>query len=465
MALSEPNSTGWRDSLSVKLLALTIGAVLLIELIIFIPSAISRRDAWLNERTQAARIAALALEAAPSQRVSEELAEQLLENAGVMTVAELGGGIRQLLLAPDVPVGGPMRSIDLTTGGDGYFARLGHTAATIFSPDDLTLRILDESNQEGFIIEVLVPELPLRQELSSFSHRIIGLSLLIAVFAGSLVYLVLVRLVVDPMRTVTEAILRFSQDPSKISPQQDRSERRDEIGLAQNALADMEQVVSDAFRERQRLARLGEAVAKINHDLRNSLAAAQLVSDGLSMSDDPRVQKALPRLERALERAINLTQNTLQYGKAETPKPVFQTVNLREAVEEAANEALSGREALQWKNEVPEERMAEVDPDHLHRIVTNLLRNAGQATLEAKGDEGCVCVECCKEGLRLSDNGPGMPQKAQANLFRAFSGSVAEGGTGLGLTIARDLARVMGGDIKLENTGSEGTSFIVFLPG
>ncbi|MEM7005430.1 MAG: HAMP domain-containing sensor histidine kinase [Pseudomonadota bacterium] len=464
MSLLEPKGTGWRDSLSVKLLALTIGAILLIELVIFIPSAVSRRDAWLNERTQAARIAALALEAAPSQRVSEELAQQLLDNAEVVTVAELGGGIRQLLLAPDRPISTPMRTVDLTENGDGYVTRLGHTIGTTFSAENLTLRIVDESNEEGFLIEVLVPEAPLRQDLSGFSHRIVGLSLLIAIFAGTLVYLVLLRLVVDPMRSVTEAILRFSKDPSKITPPKDRSNRRDEIGLAQNALSDMEQVVSDAFRERQRLARLGQAVAKINHDLRNSLAAAQLVSDGLSMSDDPRVKKAAPRLERALERAINLTQNTLQYGKAETPKPVFQTVNLHDAVEEAAAEALAGSQGLTWENKVPENDTAEADPDHIHRIVSNLLRNAGQATLEAKPDDGCVSVERCEQGLRLIDNGPGLPTKARDNLFRAFSGSVAEGGTGLGLTIARDLARVMGGDITLENTGPDGTTFLVTLP-
>ncbi|MEO1405257.1 MAG: HAMP domain-containing sensor histidine kinase [Pseudomonadota bacterium] len=464
MSLLEPNGTGWRDSLSVKLLALTIGAILLIELIIFVPSAVSRRDAWLSERTQAARIAALALEAAPSQRVSEELAQQLLDNAEVVTVAELGGGIRQLLLAPDTPVSTPMRSVDLTASGDSYLRRLGHTVGTIFSPEDLTLRILDESNEEGFIIEVLVPERPLRQDLNGFSHRVILLSLLIAIFAGSLVYLVLLRLVVDPMRSVTESILRFSRDPSKISPPKDRSSRRDEIGLAQNALSDMEQVVSDAFRERQRLARLGQAVAKINHDLRNSLAAAQLVSDSLSMSDDPRVKKAAPRLERALERAINLTQNTLQYGKAETPKPIFRTINLHDAVEEAAAEALAGRDSLAWENKVPPNDTAEVDPDHIHRIVSNLLRNAGQATLEARPEGGCVCVERCSEGLRLIDNGPGLPRKARENLFKAFSGSVAEGGTGLGLTIARDLARVMGGDVKLEETGPDGTTFLIALP-
>lgn len=461
MAL-EPQRPGWRDSLSSKLLVFTIGSILLIELVIFIPSAVSMRNTWLQNRIEAARIAALALEASPSQRVSEELSVELLENAEVLTVAEVGGGIRQLLLSPETPVAGNMRSIDLTK--ERFPAKLGHTISTIFSQDDLILRVIDESNEEGYRIEILVPEEPLRQALSNFSTRILGLSLLISIGAGSLVYLVLLFLVVRPMQTVTESIMRFRNDPSTMGRTPKTSARRDEIGRAQNALAEMEEVVSEAFRQRQRLARLGEAVAKINHDLRNSLAAAQLVSDGLASSEDPRVQRAAPRLERALERAINLAQNTLQYGKAETPKPVYQAVKLAEIVEEAAAEGLTGREEITWCNHVPTDTVSRVDPDHLHRIISNLVRNAAQATLEARGAEGQVSISLLGESLRLQDNGPGLPAKAQKNLFRAFSGSVSEGGTGLGLTIARDLARVMGCEITLEDTGPDGTSFLIGLP-
>lgn len=451
----------WRDSLSSRLLVLTIGAILLIELVIFIPSSVGQRDTWIDNRVQAARIAALALQAAPSQMVSEELSVELLNNAEVLTVAEIGGGIRQLLLAPETPVEGTMVTIDRTA--ETFLDRLSHTISTAFTPPERILRVVDVSNDEGYLIEILVPEDPLKQDLEAFSHRIFGLSLLISIGAGGLVFLLLLFLVVRPMQHVTEQIMRFRNDPSQIIGNQARTSRRDEIGGAQNALADMEEVVSDAFRQRERLARLGEAVAKINHDLRNSLAAAQLVSDGLSQSDDPRVQRALPRLERALERGINLTQSTLQYGKAETPKPVLQQVNLHDAVQEAAFEALAGSNALKFVNQVPPEAEAEADPDHVHRILSNLIGNAARATQEARGSDGTITASLADGGLAITDNGPGLPRKALENLFQAFTSSTSRGGTGLGLTIARDLARIMGGDIVLKSSGPDGTSFLVMF--
>ena len=72
---------------------------------------------------------------------------------------------------------------------------------------------------------------------------------------------------------------------------------------------------------RARLAALGEAVAKINHDLRNMLTSAQIASERLAQSGDPKVAQALPRLERALDRAIKLATGVLAYGKSEEPAP------------------------------------------------------------------------------------------------------------------------------------------------
>ncbi|MEL6286713.1 MAG: hypothetical protein AAFQ18_10945, partial [Pseudomonadota bacterium] len=79
---------GWRDSLSFRLFALTIGAILIVEILIFIPSAANFRATWLAERVQAARIAALAIDASPSRQVSMDLSSALLANAEVLAVAE-----------------------------------------------------------------------------------------------------------------------------------------------------------------------------------------------------------------------------------------------------------------------------------------------------------------------------------------------------------------------------------------
>ncbi|MEM9865440.1 MAG: HAMP domain-containing sensor histidine kinase, partial [Myxococcota bacterium] len=210
----------------------------------------------------------------------------------------------------------------------------------------------------------------------------------------------------------------------------------------------------------ERLAQLGEAVAKINHDLRNSLATAQLVSDGLSRSEDPRVAKSLPRLERALERAIGLASDTLKYGRSSAPTAAISTVQPRDIVAEAASEALASYSGVSFKNVVVAEKKALADPDHLHRICANLIRNAAEAMAGA----GEITVSCDGPSLTISDTGPGLPDKARDNLFKPFAGSTRRDGTGLGLALSRDLARAMGGDLVLDKTDAAGTRFRLTLP-
>ena len=460
--MPETSSPEWRDSLPVRLLAITIGVILFVELLIFIPSAINFRDNWLDERLQAARIAVLSLEAAPSRQVSDELSVELLENAEVLSVMKIGKDRRELVLAPLEPVVGDTVIIHRST--ENWFQRFRHTFHLLWSGKSLLMRVDSAADMGESKLEVFLPEAPLITDIRSFSGRILILSLLISIVAGGLVFLVLNSLVVRPMRKVTASIVKFRDNPGISTKKPPASSRSDEIGRAERALADMEAVVSDAFRQRERLAQLGEAVAKINHDLRNSLGAAQLVSDGLSRSEDPRVQRAAPRLERALERAINLAQETLQYGKAEPSQAKLQPTNIKEAVSEAVDEALARFSNIKVDEQISDEAVYEVDPDHLHRIVSNLVRNAATATSKARPDDALLTISLSEKTLIIQDNGPGLPKKTRDNLFVPFANSTSKGGTGLGLVIARELSQAMGGDLKLGTTGETGTAFHVILP-
>lgn len=450
------------DSLAVRLFALTLGAILFTEALIFVPTAGNLRMQWLDERVQAARIAALALEAAPMRAVSDELSQSLLMSAEVLAVAESEDDIRFQLLAPAAPIEGPMRIVDLRDTGamSRIFAGLGEYAA----PRGEVLIVIAEGSAEGRVIEVVVPQAPLKEAMVAFAWRIAILSLVIALVAAIVIFLVLNALVVRPMRRVTVSVEQFSRDPGSWTRRLAPTRRRDEIGRAQNALAGMEEAVADAFRQRARLAELGSAVAKINHDLRNSLASAQLVSDGLAHSEDPRVTRAAPRLKRALERAIELATATLDYGKAAPRAPVLQTVNLLSVLEGAAEEALM-ENGLAASIEVPAALELSTDPEHLHRIAANLIRNAADALRLAGTAGGEVSIRCEAGALLFADNGPGLPEAARENLFRPFSGSVRAGGTGLGLVIAHELAESLGGRLELAETGPEGTVFRLSLPG
>lgn len=453
-----PRGLRWRDSLSFRLFLIAISAVLVVEALIFIPSATNYRNIWLKDQIEAGRLAALALEAAPSRMVSEELEQELLKSAMVLAVAELYDERRDMILNPGKEICCTRKIVLYDETAD--ISEIGDTLATFFAPKDRFLIIRAAGSQPGRVIEIVADEKGLRQGLRTYGLNILGLSLIISIVTGGLIYLMLLLTVVRPIRRVTGSVVQIKEDPGSWRRRLSPTPRTDEIGRAQNALSDMEEAVSNAFRQQERLAQLGEAVAKINHDLRNSLATAQLVSDSLARSEDPRVAKSLPRLERALERAIRLASDTLKYGRSSTPDTKILPVRLRDVVEEASIEALAAFGDITFTNEVVEDATAQADPDHLHRICANLIRNAA----EAMEGQGTVSVGFDGAVLSVLDTGPGLPNQAQSNLFKPFSGSTRRDGTGLGLALSRDLARAMGGDLELGETSDSGTRFVIFLP-
>jgi signal transduction histidine kinase len=273
------------------------------------------------------------------------------------------------------------------------------------------------------------------------------------------------------MRRITDSMIAFRADPENPARIIAESGRRDEVGTAEEELAAMQRELASMLHQKNRLAALGLAVSKINHDLRNLLASAQLFSDQLSHVPDPKVQRFAPKLMRALERAIAFCQSTLSYGAAHEPPPERKIVAIEPLVEEVYEAlGLSFDVPIRWIMSVERGLTVEADHDQLFRVLVNVARNAVQA-LEARGArdpardqiritgrrEGTVVV------LEVSDTGPGVPEKARADLFKAFHGSTHAGGAGLGLAIAAELVRAHGGEIKLVR-GTIGATFRITIP-
>ncbi len=456
-------SLRWRDSLSFRLFTLAIVSVLVVEALIFIPSATRFRNGWIQDQVEASKLALLALDAAPSRMVSDSLEVELLDSAMVHSVGVILPleDRRESILSPDQEICCTPKHINFRP--DPGIREVADTIGTFFAPKDrfLIISTPDFSDPtEPRFLEIVVGEKMLRQEMSEYGLNILWLSLLISIVTGGLIYLMLMLTVVRPMRRVTNSVEQFREDPGGWTRRLSPTTRRDEIGRAQNALSDMEVAVSESFRQQERLAQLGEAVAKINHDLRNSLATAQLVSDGLSRSEDPRVAKSLPRLERALERAIGLATDTLKYGRSSAPQANIQAIAVRDVIADAAMEALAGFPEVTFENLVSDGEQVFADPDHLHRICANLLRNAGEA-MDGKGQ---ISAACDQASIVIADTGPGLPQSARDNLFKPFAGSTRKDGTGLGLALSRDLAKAMGGDLVLDESNKTGTRFRIRLP-
>ena len=458
-----------RVGLSGKLLLLTVLFVMVAEILIYVPSVANFRLNWLSDRLAAAHTAALVLDAAPSGMVPESLAKQILNSIGARAVAMKMGNQRRLLAAADMP---SEIAQDIDMRERSWFRSIMDAFETLLTckPGDV-MRVVGPAPMGGDFLEIILNEGPLCKAMWTFSINILMLSLAISCITAMLLFFALHYLLVRPMWRITENMIAFRADPENPSRIIAETGRQDEIGTAEEELASMQRELASMLHQQSRLAALGLAVSKINHDLRNLLASAQLFSDQLSTSPDPKVQRFAPKLMRALERAIAFCQSTLSYGGAQEAPPERKTIEVEPLIEEV-HEALGlGLDVpIRWIVAVERGLTVEADHDQLFRVLVNLARNAMQA-LETRGArdpardqiritgrrEGSVAV------IEVSDTGPGVPEKAQAHLFQAFQGSARSGGTGLGLAIAAELVRAHGGEIRLV-PGTIGATFSVSIP-
>ncbi len=446
-------------SLSARLLILTVFFVMLCEVLIFAPSVSGFRLDWLNRKLDNARLAMMVLDAAPNRAVGDLLKAELLARVGAHAMIVRRGGIR-IVLSGDTPPAvaesfylsdqGPLEQI---VDAFAVYARTGGRVIRIFSalPGDPSV-----------VMEIILDEAPLRAEMIGFGWRIFLLSLVISFVTAALVYLSLQLFLVRPMRRITAKMVEFRQNPEDrrriIAP----SNRRDEIGTAERELAGMQRGLRAALAQKAHLAALGTAVAKINHDLRGILTSALLVSDRLETIDDPKVRQLAPTLVQSIERAAALCGQTLDYVGQDQPESKRVRFPLHPLVREIETAFEAADSGFALENNIIDALQVLGDRDQVFRMLNNLARNAVEAgattvTVGAGPQDDFMEID-------VTDNGPGLPPRAQDKLFQPFEGSARAGGTGLGLAIARELARGHGGDLVLISTGADGTRFRIRLP-
>ncbi len=460
---------GPRFSLSQKLLLLVVTFVMVGELVILIPSVARFREGYLQQRLANAHLATLALDATPDNMVSEDLSMMLLHLAEVQgVVLRKGKGPRRVLSSSMPP------KIDVTCDMEAapWFDMIADAMGTFVHGGNRVLRVMGMSPKDPDVeIEILLDEGPLRHDMLAYAERILLLSVAVSVLTALLLYSALRWMIVRPLQAMTGEIENFRRDPESDTAVASANGRSDEIGIVEQALVDMQRTVRSALRQKTNLATLGTAVAKINHDLRNVLTTAQLLSDYLETSDDPKVRKVSPSLMRAIDRAVVLCTDTLNFT-GEQPAPERAKVDLAALVEELEcsfwperDDADNGDKtpSAEWRVEIPPGFKVWADREQLFRVLLNVVRNAlqsGAARIRFSARDN----EAGGKVIDIFDNGPGLSPRAQENLFRPFAGSGRLGRTGLGLAIARDLMRAHGGDITLARTGADGTIFRLTLP-
>jgi signal transduction histidine kinase len=453
------------NTLSGRFLILTVIFVMLAEVMIFVPSIARYRADFMLTRLKQAQIAALT-QLAAEDMVSPELEAELLANAEVYNVVLRRDEVRQLVLSSPVP-GEISASYDLRMAGPWELIR--DAFACLLDPENRVVRVIGYPVQDaGTLIEVTIETKPLRDAMVDYGLRILVLSALISVVTAFLLFLAVRRLLVQPIRRVVRHMQAYAEAPEDarrvIAPSADVEELR----MAEEALQSMQTQLTGALRQKERLAQLGGAVAKISHDLRNILTTAQLFADRIEGSADPAVARSAPKLVNSISRAVSLCEATLTFGKAEEPPPQLRRLNLAQlAGEVVEGEGLGAETAITCLLDVPPGMTIRADGEQLHRVLSNLIRNARQA-IEATGQPGTIEISAGEDEaewwIRVGDTGPGLPPKAREHLFAAFQGGARKGGTGLGLAISAELVRGHGGRLDLARSDEDGTEFAIHLP-
>ena len=459
------------NSISGRFALLTILFVLLAELFILVPSVTNFRRDYLKTRLERAQIASLAL-LATDESIASDLESELLENAGVFNVVLRRDDIRQLVLSSPLP-----RPISATFDlrDRNYWTSMRDTIHRLFSPQSEIIRVIGEpSRQAGQLIEITMDTAPMRTAMIEFALQLLAVSAAFSIMTALLLNLAAQRLIVRPIRRVIGHMTAYAASPDDTRTIITPSASMGEVREAETALATMQRTVTASLKQRERLAQLGQAVAKISHDLRNVLTTSQILADRMEDSADPAVRRTAPKLVGSISRAVNLCETTLAFGKAEEPQPTLSQFNLAPLVADvveaetlAAEAGASGAPLVDFVTDIPAGMRLRADRDQLYRVLSNLARNARQA-IEATRQPGTIEIAASEDEsqwcIRLGDTGPGLPQKALDNLFQPFTGGIRKGGTGLGLAIAADLVRGHGGKLELLRTGPEGSEFILRLP-
>lgn len=336
--------------LSWRLFALSVLFVTLSEVLIYVPSVANFRISWLADHLTLADAASTVIADQEATDVPRDIQNDILTAVGAIAIAVRTGTVSRLIATVEMP---PDIDdvVDLRVMNPA--AQISDAFATLAVPGKRILRVIGTS-RSGATLELVLDDRALRAAMLTYSLNTLWLSILVSAITGTLLYLAINRLFVRPMRRLSDNMVAFSAAPDDGSRIITPTGRADEIGVAEEHLAAMQEALQGTLREQRHLADLGLAVSKINHDLRNMLAAAQLISDRLSQIADANVQRFAPQLIAALDRAIAYCQSTLAYGRAREAAPARRLVALGRLVDEvAAVLGLPGNDGIAFDNRVP----------------------------------------------------------------------------------------------------------------
>lgn len=304
-----------------------------------------------------------------------------------------------------------------------------------------------------------------------------GAGLVVAGATGAL----LVRRTLRPLRRVAATATRVSElplDRGEVTlpvrvPGAD-TDTRTEVGQVGSALNRMLGHVAAALTARQASeTRVRQFVADASHELRTPLAAIRGYAEVARRGRDrvpPDVAHALRRVESESTRMTGLVEDLLLLARLDSGRPLaVQPVDLSALVVDAVSDAHVAGPEHRWQLDLPEQQIGVPgDPARLHQVMANLLANARVHTPAGTTVTTSLAVEPDAAVLRVADDGPGIPEDLQPEVFERFargdsSRSRSHGSTGLGLAIVAAVVDAHHGVVSVQSRPGR-TVFTVRLP-
>jgi two-component system sensor histidine kinase CpxA len=289
------------------------------------------------------------------------------------------------------------------------------------------------------------------------------------ILGGIAVVLLSVIFWFPPVRGITRAISQMTRATEKIAEGQfdvrSQVNRQDELGALSDSINQMAARLSGFVGGQKRF--LGD----IAHELCSPIARMQVALGILEQRADPKQAENLKDLREEVEQISSLVNELLSFSKASLAKVAIKVkpISVWKLVDKTVARECSGTEGVDVKIDVPQDLEVLGDPDLCLRALGNILRNAIRYAAEA----GPITISARREAegvaITIEDCGPGIPEKAIAQVFDPFfrvdtSRDRETGGVGLGLAIVKTCVESCGGKVGCENRTPSGLRLTVTLP-
>jgi two-component system, OmpR family, sensor kinase len=383
-------------------------------------------------------------------------------DAGYLTAAGGRAGLTDAAKAElgAVPVGRPAATRDI----DGL-GRYRVVAATVRRNGDVVVTGVSMSDVDATMIRVLM---------------IFGVVTVIAVVAATTAGIVIIRRALAPLRRVAHTageVVDLPLDRGEVTLPvrvlESDANPRTEVGQLGSALNQMLDHVAAALSARQASeTRVRQFVADASHELRTPLAAIRGYTELARRVDNDAdaVAHAMSRVQSETERMTHLVEDLLLLARLDSGRPLErEPVDLSRVAVDAVSDAHVAGPDHQWELDLPEEPVTvSGDAARLHQVMTNLLANARVHTGAGTVVTTRLSSDATHAELSVCDNGPGIPEQLQSEVFERFargdtSRSRKGGSTGLGLAIVSAVVKAHHGTITL-NSAPGHTDFTVRLP-